>query len=239
MAAMSDFLSFAGETGCRRRGSGHGCARRWPAASRPGRRCGACRPCGRPMATTWPSSSSHPVIVGKRALPAVHLDGAGLGGALRLLARPGDVLLAVSTAGRARRRRLPAAGRSLGLTRIWLGAGPRAASAGPPSTSSWLDQDPSGGGSLGRRRAPLPPAVGAHPRRLRAPRPPRRRPATCTDEVCITCSDEGQVAEIRPSIGDVGRGPAGGDRRRRRSLVEPVSRVLVLVHAGVAIDRDR
>ena len=40
----------------------------------------------------------HPVIVGKRALPAVHVDGGDLVGAVRLLARPGDVILAIGPA---------------------------------------------------------------------------------------------------------------------------------------------
>ncbi|HWE69579.1 MAG TPA: hypothetical protein VG205_04405, partial [Acidimicrobiales bacterium] len=53
----------------------------------------------------WPSHGRHvavefvhPVIVGKRALPAVHLEAADVVGAVRLLARPGDVLLMVGSA---------------------------------------------------------------------------------------------------------------------------------------------
>ena len=57
------------------------------------------------VAPTWPSHGRHvavefvhPVIVGKRALPAVSVDGAEAEGSLRLLARPGDILLVASTA---------------------------------------------------------------------------------------------------------------------------------------------
>ncbi len=41
----------------------------------------------------------HPVIVGKRALPAVNVDGGDIVGAVRLLARPGDVILAIGPSG--------------------------------------------------------------------------------------------------------------------------------------------
>ena len=57
------------------------------------------------VAPQWPAHARHvavefvhPVIVGKRALPAVSLDGAGAGEAVRLLGRPGDILLVVGTA---------------------------------------------------------------------------------------------------------------------------------------------
>ena len=57
------------------------------------------------MAPQWQSHGRHvavefvhPVIVGKRALPAVQLEGPDLVGALRLLSKPDDVLLVVSSA---------------------------------------------------------------------------------------------------------------------------------------------
>ena len=57
------------------------------------------------VAPQWPAHARHvavefvhPVIVGKRALPAVSVDVAGAAEAVRLLARPGDILLVVSTA---------------------------------------------------------------------------------------------------------------------------------------------
>ena len=47
----------------------------------------------------------------------------------------------------------------------------------------------------------------------------------CTDEVCITCSDEGRVAEVRCRAGrGTGRGAGGRPRRDgRRSLVDDLS----------------
>ena len=55
------------------------------------------------VAPEWPAHGRHvavefvhPVIVGKRALPGRHVGGADVVDAVRLLARPGDVLLAVS-----------------------------------------------------------------------------------------------------------------------------------------------
>lgn len=62
----------------------------------------------------------------------------------------------------------------------------------------------------------------------------------CTDEVCITCSDEGRLVEV------VAPGPAGtatvrtatGEETVLTLLVEPVAPGdLLLVHAGTAIAR--
>ena len=97
------------------------------------------------IAPQWPAHGRHvavefvhPVIVGKRALPAVNLEAPDLRGALRLLARPGDVLLAVSSADEPRVGDLMRRSEAWGLTRIWLGAGP----AHPAAIADhviWLD----------------------------------------------------------------------------------------------------
>jgi hydrogenase maturation factor len=68
------------------------------------------------------------------------------------------------------------------------------------------------------------------------------RDAECTDEVCITCSDEGRPAEVI-----VGRdGPlgaalvrtAGGDEHVDTTLIGDVDPGdLLLVHAGSALTR--
>ncbi len=67
------------------------------------------------VAPQWPSHGRHvavefvhPVIVGKRALPAVSVPADDAAAAVRLAARPGDVLLALSTAAR------PLCGRPVG-----------------------------------------------------------------------------------------------------------------------------
>ncbi len=82
----------AGRRACRRPRS------LWPGGSRRAQPCGASR-------LPWPAHGRHvavefvhPVIVGKRALPAVGVEGPDPARALRLLARPGDVVLAVGAA---------------------------------------------------------------------------------------------------------------------------------------------
>ena len=143
----------------------------------------------------------HPVIVGKRALPAVALTGPDLVATVRISVRPGDIVVAIASAAdpdvRSIMRRAPA----WGATTIWIGNGPRPA-AGAADHVLWLD-DPD----------PLVPATGGfvllyhllwelthvcfeHPGLL-------TEPAECTDEVCITCSDEGRLGEVSSGPGRV------------------------------------
>src|SRR6478752_7007297 len=181
----------------------------------------------------------HPVIVGKRALPAVALTGPDLVATARISVRPGDLIVAVASAADpdvcSIMRRAPA----WGATSIWIGSGPRPA-AGAADHVLWLD-DPD----------PLVPATGGfvllyhllwelthvcfeHPGLLTPP------VSECTDEVCITCSDEGRLGEV------VAPGADGQARVRTAEGVELVATVLVdpvepgdllLVHAGMAISR--
>jgi hydrogenase maturation factor len=61
--------------------------------------------------------------------------------------------------------------------------------------------------------------------------------AACTQEVCITCSDEGRVVEVTVVYED-GRAEVLAQGRRETvdvSLVDAGPGDLVLVHAGVAI----
>ena len=202
---------------------------------------GATMWCGSPQ---WPAHGRHvavefvhPVIVGKRALPAVNIDTADVAGALRVLARPGDVLLAVSTADHAPTLDLVRRSEAWGLTRVWLGTGPRPAASSADHVV-WLEGiDP----ALAARSGDsvllyhllweLTHVVFEHPGLLE-PEP------ECTDEVCITCSDEGQVAEVRfvhdDGLADVVIG--GLASTVDATLVEPVTPGdLLLVHAGVAL----
>ena len=73
------------------------------------------------VAPQWPAHARHvavefvhPVIVGKRALPAVSVDGPEPTESVRLLSRPGDLLLCVSTAERPAGRRAGHPGRAPG-----------------------------------------------------------------------------------------------------------------------------
>lgn len=136
----------------------------------------------------------HPVIMGKRALPAVALTGPDLVDLVRVSVRPGDIVVAVSGATDAQVRSVMRRGPAWGATTIWIGSGdpPEAAAA---DHVLWLD-DPD----------PRVPATGGfvlfyhllwelthvcfeHSGLL--------KPQRCDDEaVCVTCSDEGRLGEV-------------------------------------------
>ena len=154
--------------------------------------------------------------------------------ALRPMARAGDVLLVVAGADVARRCHA-AAGAGLGPHHIWLGAGARPLAAGADHLL-WLSDDPAGR-SRRAARARLPRAVGADPRVLRAPGPPRGARGGAGRGLH-------HLLRRRPA----GRGRRQPRRRCRRSAppsgIETVSTLLVgpvqpgdlvLVHAGTAI----
>lgn len=183
----------------------------------------------------------HPVIVGKRALPSVALVGADPVAQARVAVRPGDVLIAVAAADDAvaidLMRRAPA----WGVKTIWLGSAQR-----PPHGAAdhvlWVDSED-----------PMVPATGRfvlmyhllwelthvcfeHPGLLTVPEP------ECTDEVCITCSDEGRLAEVveppeapfEPALVRL----ATGEEEVDVSIVGDVrSGDLIIVHAGSALTR--
>ena len=84
------------------------------------------------VAPTWPEQARHvavefvhPVIVGTRALPAVHVGGPELVDDLRALVRPGDVLCAVSPAHDGTVLEAFRQAPTWGAMTIWVGAGPR------------------------------------------------------------------------------------------------------------------
>jgi hydrogenase maturation factor len=195
-------------------------------------------------APQWPAHGRHvavefvhPVIVGKRALPAISVGGVDAVTTVRLLARPGDVLLAVGSADDPATTEFLSRAEAWGLTRLWLGAGPR-----PPSGRAehvvWLDGAEA---ALAPRSGDmvllyhllweLTHVVFEHPGLLE-PEPP------CADEVCITCSDQGRVAEVRAVHGG-GRVDVvvnGAAETIDATLVEPVAPGdLILIHAGVAL----
>ncbi|HKE76196.1 MAG TPA: HypC/HybG/HupF family hydrogenase formation chaperone [Acidimicrobiales bacterium] len=197
-------------------------------------------------APQWPAHGRHvavefvhPVIVGKRALPAVHVDSVDLVRVTRQLARPGDVLLTIGAADDDRLQALLRRADAWGLTSLWLGAGPRPA-PGQADHVLWAEEaEPVTAARSGELVMlyhllwELTHVVFEHPGLLEPP------PA-CTDEVCITCSDEGRVAEVA-AVGDgrcVEVVTAGHLETVDVSLVDRVAPGdLVLVHAGVAIGR--
>jgi hypothetical protein len=178
----------------------------------------------------------HPVIMGKRALPAVALTGPNLIDLVRVSVRPGDIVIGVGGADDAQvfsvMRRSPA----WGATTIWIGSGKRPA-AGAADHVLWLD-DPD----------PRIPATGGfvlfyhllwelthvcfeHPGLLKP---------ECTEEVCVTCSDEGRLGEVvtASAEGIAAVRTARGVENVVTALIDPVAAgELVLVHAGTAISR--
>ncbi len=183
----------------------------------------------------------HPVIVGKRALPAFALCAPDVVAQARISVRPGDIVIAVAAAEdhavRDLMRRTPA----WGALSVWIGSGARPA-GGAADHVLWIE-DPN----------PLAPATGRfvimyhllwelthvcfeHPGLLTAPA------AECTDEVCVTCSDEGRLAEVilapNSPFGDALVRTEAGEERIDVTMVAPVvPGDLVLIHAGTAITR--
>ncbi len=204
------------------------------------------------VAPRWPSHARHvavefvhPVIVGKRALPGVFVEAAAAAQTVRQLARPGDVLLAVSTAGDPVVADLLTRADAWGLTSVWLGAGPRTAPGAPAPRADhvvWLEDADA---ALAARSGDLvllyhllwelTHVVFEHPGLLTVE---KNAGAACTDEVCITCSDEGRVAEVRAllSEGRVEVLAGGHPEQIDGRLVDDLRPGdLVLVHAGVAV----
>jgi len=178
----------------------------------------------------------HPVIMGKRALPAVALTGPDLVDLVRVSVRPGDIVVAVAGADDAQVRSVMRRSPAWGATTIWIGSGERP-KAGMADHVLWLD-DPD----------PRVPATGGfvlfyhllwelthvcfeHSGLLKP---------ECTEEVCVTCSDEGRLGEVvSPSVdGTAAVRTARGVESVATALIDPVTAgELVLVHAGTAISR--
>ena len=180
----------------------------------------------------------HPVIMGKRALPAVALTGPDLVDLVRVSVRPGDILVAVSGADNAQVRSVMRRSPAWGATTIWIGSGERP-KAGMADHVLWLD-DPD----------PRVPATGGfvlfyhllwelthvcfeHSGLLKPD-------SECDETVCVTCSDEGRLGEVVTASADgmTAVRTARGIENVVTTLVEPVAAgELVLVHAGTAISR--
>jgi hypothetical protein len=178
----------------------------------------------------------HPVIMGKRALPAVALTGPDLVDLVRVSVRPGDIVVAVSGADDAQVRSVMRRSPAWGATTIWIGSGERPP-VGMADHVLWLD-DPD----------PRVPATGGfvlfyhvlwelthvcfeHSGLLKP---------DCTDDVCVTCSDEGRLGEVVSASenGQAAVRTGRGIETVITTLVDPVAAgELVLVHAGTALSR--
>lgn len=183
----------------------------------------------------------HPVIMGKRALPSVALVGADPVAQTRVAVRPGDVVLAVAAADDPAARSLMQRAPAWGVLTIWVGFGERPRD-GAADHVLWVDSDD-----------PMVPATGRfvlmyhllwelthvcfeHPGLLTA------EDEECTEEVCVTCSDEGRLAEVVEAPFEVA-GPAAvrtatGEEDVDVTLVgDVVPGDLILIHAGMALTK--
>jgi hydrogenase maturation factor len=198
------------------------------------------------VSTRWPSHASHvavefvhPVIVGKRALPAAAVAGSDLDGSLRRLVRPGDVLLVIAPADCHTVTDLLRRAGAWGLTSLWIGAGTRS-TRDLADLTVWVDDVAADvaarSGHLVRCYHllwELTHVVLEHPGLLED-----AAGADPGGERCITCSDAAQVAEVQA----VGEGTSievlvgGRSEVVDATLVEPLCvGDLLLVHAGVAL----
>jgi hypothetical protein len=199
------------------------------------------------VAPEWPAHAHHvavefvhPVIVGKRALPAVAVQEPDPVSALRPVAGSGDLLLAVARSTDERVAALLRRAPAWGLRTFWIGGGPR---PGPGAADHvlWLADDgrddelPYSGRLVLVYHLlwELTHVCFEHPGLL-------RDGAACRDEVCITCSDDarlGEVVEVRGS-GEVVLRTARGRETADASLIADAGvGDLLLVHAGTAVER--
>lgn len=183
----------------------------------------------------------HPVIVGKRALPSVALVGADPVAQTRVAVRAGDVVLAVAAADDPATRSLMQRAPAWGVSTIWVGFGPKP-SDGAADHVLWVASDD-----------PMVPATGrfvlmyhllwelthvcfGHPGLLKVD------DEECSDDVCVTCSDEGRLAEVVEAPLDP-TGPAAvrtatGEEDVDVTLVGDVTPGdLILIHAGMALTK--
>jgi hypothetical protein len=187
----------------------------------------------------------HPVIMGKRALPSVALVEPDPVAQARVASQPGDLLIAVASADEPAVIDAMRRAQAWGVMTLWIGSGPRPP-VGAANHVLWIDSDD-----------PMVPATGRfvlmyhllwelthvcfeHPGLLKA------SAQECTDEVCVTCSDEGRLGEVvldpSPESNDAtGRAlvrTANGEEWVDTTLLGDVrANDLVLVHAGAAITR--
>jgi hypothetical protein len=192
---------------------------------------------------TWPHHAQHlavefvhPVVVGKRALPAVALPAHELVASARANARAGDVLVVIAEAGDLLAGDLVRRAAAWGVTSLWIGAGPRPAS-GAADHVLWLadaEAAPHDGGFilLYHLLWELAHVCLEHGALLDAE-------PTCDGPVCITCSDEGRLGEVLSASGSAARvRTATGVEDVDLTLVGAAcANDLVVVHAGMAITR--
>lgn len=176
----------------------------------------------------------HPVIVGKRALPAVAIDGDDVVASVRAVTRPGDVVAVIGDTEDPRIAALLRRGDAWGLTSIVLATRARTPAMSLATHAVLVAPTTADAEVVLAYHLlwELTHVVFEHPGLL------AELPEPCRDDVCITCSDEGRVAEIVRLVGDARAVVLAGGVHEEidTSLVDTTAPGdLVLVHAGVAL----
>jgi hydrogenase maturation factor len=199
------------------------------------------------VAPDWPEHARHvavefvhPVIMGTRALPAVSVVDPDLVPALRSAVRSGDLLLAVSTADDGVVQSAMRRAGAWGVTTVWVGAGQRP-QPGAADHVLWTDGPPAVAahdGSVVRIYHllwELTHVCFEHPGLLATE--DSGRPACEAVPGCITCSDEGRLAEVLESGADTAevRMAEGPETVDIMAVGAVRTGDLLLVHAGAAI----
>jgi hydrogenase maturation factor len=197
------------------------------------------------VSPSWPHHARHvavefvhPVIVGKRALPALIAPSREPVANLRVSVDPGDLVVAIAPADDRDVLDVLRRAHAWGVETVWIGTGPRPP-AGAANHVLWLDDPTTDAPHDGRFILlyhllwELTHVCLEHRGALRDPAP------VCEGEVCITCSDQGQLAEVMVRTDGQARvRTADGEREIDVTLVGDVAvDDLVLVHAGTAIAR--
>lgn len=198
------------------------------------------------IAPEWPEHARHvavefvhPVVMGKRALPAVSVANEPVR-TLRSLVRAGDVVLAVSRSNSQATIEVMRRAQAWGATTIWVGFGQRPADQ-LADHIIWVDGDTADDQVLAVHDGrlvllyhvlwELTHVCFEHPGLLAVA-------SGDEGEVCITCSDEGRLGEVLdPGARTRAKvRTAGGIEFIDTMLVDPLTTGdLVLIHAGTAI----
>lgn len=195
------------------------------------------------VSPSWPHHARHvavefvhPVMVGKRALPALALPPTGVVETLRAFGRPGDVVVAVARGDDPQVQEMARRAPAWGVRTVWIGNGARP-EAGSADHLLWVD-DPLAAVNgqfilLYHLLWELTHVCFEHAGALKVD------PDCADDDVCVTCADDGRLAEV------ISANPSGHTATVRldgevttvdTTLVEPVGPDdLLLVHAGSAI----
>lgn len=178
----------------------------------------------------------HPVMVGKRALPAVALPAIDAVAGLRASVRAGDIVVLIAAADDPSAREVARRAPAWGVLTVWLGDGPRP-TPGAADHLLWLEEP--GASHDGRFILlyhllwELTHVCFEHvgTRTLDAEVDP--------GAACVTCADEGRLAEIVAVDGDTATARVEGHLETvDTTLVAPVApHDLVLAHAGTALSK--